>query len=341
MRILAAGGAGFVGSAVVRTLLLRGHEVWVYDNLSTGHPESLPADCLIRGDLSDTKKLTECFKANRIEAVMHFAASIAVGESVEKPRLYYRNNVANSLSLLDALQDSGVQKILFSSTAAVYAPVSKGLLNENSTIDPKSPYAFSKYAIERMIHDFSCAYGLGYTLLRYFNACGGSEHGKFGEDHQPETHLIPLVLQVPLGKREYIAVFGKDYDTPDGTCIRDYIHIDDLADAHVRAVEALQPGDQRTYNIGTGHGNSVLEVIRAAEKVGGQPIPLKIHPRRAGDTTILVAGSEKLQRELGWKPRYTDLESIIESAWQWHKQHPAGYQTPCSGGKPNPERAGV
>jgi UDP-glucose 4-epimerase len=263
-------------------------------------------------------------KDNRIDAIMHFAAWIAVGESVEQPQMYYRNNVANSLTLLDAMREAGVNKILFSSTAAVYAPAEKPL-TEDSPKNPDSPYAFSKWAIERMIQDFSRAYGMGYTILRYFNACGGSGEGKYGEDHQPETHLIPLVLQVPLGKRAKVSVFGTDYDTPDGTCVRDYIHVDDLADAHIRAVQATQEGAGQIFNIGTGTGNSVLEVIRTAEKVVGQKIAFDVVARRPGDTARLVAGAEKLRRELGWQPRYHSLEAIIASAWQWHKTHPNGY----------------
>jgi len=325
MKILATGGAGYVGSAVVRALVAQGHDVTIYDNLSKGYRAAVPAERLIIGDLADSAKLTQVLQQKQIEAVMHFAAFIAVGESTEKPADYYQNNVTNSLILLNAMRTAGVPKILFSSTAAVYAPIEKGSLQEDSTKAPESPYAFSKFAIERMIQDFSLAYGLGYTILRYFNACGASGDGQFGENHVPETHLIPLVLQVPLGKRTKIGVFGTDYDTPDGTCIRDYIHVDDLADAHIRAVQATQPRQGAVYNIGTGRGNSVLEVIRAAEKVTGHKIAVEFLTRRAGDTARLVAGAEKLKAALDWQPRYTDIHDIIASAWLWHQKFPNGY----------------
>jgi len=326
MRILATGGAGYVGSAVVRALLAKGHYCVVYDNLSKGHRGSIPADCLIEAELADYERLVAVLREQKIDAVMHFAGFIAVGESVEKPRLYYRNNLGDSLTLLEAMVDAKVDKILFSSTAAVYAPIRSGALQEDSPKCPGSPYAFSKYAFERLIEDFSRAYGMGFTILRYFNACGGSDDGRFGEAHDPETHLIPLVLQVPLGQRQFIGIFGNDYDTPDGTCVRDYIHVDDLADAHIRAVEAMAAGKGNFYNIGTGTGNSVLEVIEAAEKVTGQKIATKMLGRRAGDTDRLVAGADKLRRELGWSPRYTSLRDIIASAWRWHKSHPRGYE---------------
>jgi UDP-glucose 4-epimerase len=326
MRILATGGAGYVGSAVVRALLAQGHHCVVYDNLSKGHRGSIPEDCLVEADLADYEQLAAVLREQKIDAVMHFAGFIAVGESVENPRLYYRNNLGDSLSLLEAMVDAKVDKILFSSTAAVYAPIKSGVLQEDSPKRPGSPYAFSKYAFERLIQDFSRAYGMGFTILRYFNACGGSGGGHFGEAHDPETHLIPLVLQVPLGQRQFIGIFGNDYDTPDGTCIRDYIHVDDLADAHIRAVEAIGSGSGNFYNIGTGTGNSVLEVIEAAEEVTGQKIAAKMLGRRAGDVDRLIASADKLRRELGWAPRYTNLRDIIASAWQWHKSHPDGYK---------------
>lgn len=326
MRILATGGAGYVGSATLRHLIAQGHDVTVYDNLCKGHRQAVPADLLVQGDLDDTKLLLNTLRDRQIEIVMHFAAFIAVGESVADPRSYYRNNIANSLSLLETIQDAGIQKILFSSTAAVYAPIAQGALHEDSPKGPASPYAFSKYVIERMIEDFSKAFGLGYTILRYFNACGGSEQGQFGEDHDPETHLIPLVLQVPLGQREAISVFGNDYDTPDGTCIRDYIHVDDLALAHRLAAEAMQPNEGNIYNIGTGTGNSVLEVIETAQEVVGKEIKTIITDRRAGDTDRLVASSAKLRKQLGWVPQQQSLKDIIQSAWQWHKANPKGYR---------------
>ena len=325
MRILATGGAGYVGSATVRYLVARGHEVWVYDNLSTGHRGAVGTEQLIEGDMADREHLMKVLAERRIEAVMHFAAFIAVGESVQRPAEYYRNNVANSLTLLEAMRQMGVGKMLFSSTAAVYAPGDEPL-SEESPKEQDSPYAFSKYAIERMMADFSRAYGFGYVILRYFNACGASADGLYGEDHHPETHLIPLVLQVPLGKREKISVFGSDYDTPDGTCIRDYVHVDDLAQAHHLGVEAVQTGKGEVYNIGSGQGHSVLEVIEAAEAVTGSEIARETVGRRAGDTTRLVASSQKLRRELGWEPKYIDLNEIIATAWKWHKGRPGGYE---------------
>jgi UDP-glucose 4-epimerase len=341
MRILATGGAGYVGSAAVRLLLSHGHTVFVYDNLSKGHRPAVPGDCLVVGDLAERAILARVLKEKQIEAVMHFAASIAVGESVADPRGYYRNNIGNSLNLLEAMQDAGVTKILFSSTAAVYAP-QDGVLSEDSPLSPASPYAFSKFAIERLIQDYAAAYGLGYVILRYFNAAGADPEGRYGENHQPETHLIPLVLQAPLGRREKISVFGKDYDTPDGTCIRDYIHVDDLADAHARAIERLQAGQGHIYNIGTGTGHSVLEVIETAEKVVGRKIACEVQPRRWGDTARLVAGSEKLRRELSWQPKYPQLDEIIASAWRWHQSHPDGYGQKITAPKENRRRgAGV
>ena len=327
MKVLATGGAGYVGSATVRCLINHDHEVWVYDNLTTGHPQSIPTDILIQGDLQNKPNLLQILRSHKIDAVMHFAASISVGESVEKPAFYYRNNVVNSLNLLETMQEAGLKRIIFSSTAAVYEPKSDSPLQEDSPKGPTSPYAVSKYTMERMIEDFSVAYGFGYVLLRYFNACGASSDGQFGEDHHPETHLIPVILKAALGQRDKIYVFGDDYDTPDGTCIRDYIHVDDLADAHVRALEALEPGKGLVYNIGTGAGNSVLEVIRTAEEVVGHEIPKAIVERRAGDSTRLVAGSEKLRRELHWSPQYDNVRDIIETAWKWHSSHPKGYNS--------------
>jgi UDP-glucose 4-epimerase len=324
MRILATGGAGYVGSAALRYMLERGHEVWAYDNLSKGHRGAVPSERLIEGDLADREWLVGVLREREIEAVMHFAAFIEVGESVERPTEYYRNNLVNSLGLLEAMLEAEVGKIIFSSTAAVYGP-SDEPLDEDAAKAQSSPYGFSKFAIERLIEDFSSAYGLGYVILRYFNACGASGDGEFGEDHSPESHLIPLVLQVPLGKREKIFVFGEDYDTPDGTCVRDYVHVDDLADAHMRAVEAVAEGCGRVYNIGTGRGNSVREVIEATEAVVGHAIAKEVAGRRAGDTARLVASSEKLQRELGWEPRYTELKDIIGTAWKWHQGRPRGY----------------
>ncbi len=302
-----------------------GHECFAFDNLSTGFSAAVPSGRLITGDLSNRKLLIETLCEKEIDAVLHFAGCIAVGESVENPRLYYRNNIANSLNLLEALLEAKVGKILFSSTAAVYAP-SDEPLTEDSLKEPASPYAFSKFAIERLIEDYSKAYGLGYTILRYFNASGGSFDGGHGEAHKPETHLIPLVLQVPLGQREYISVFGDDYDTPDGTCIRDYIHIEDLAEAHIRAIAAIEGAGGTVYNIGTGRGNSVLEVIKTAEEVVGEKIQMQKTARRPGDTARLVADAGKIRKELGWQPQYETLKDMVATAWLWHKRHPEGYK---------------
>ena len=325
LRILATGGAGYVGSACVRALVERGHECFAFDNLSTGFRAAVPAERLIEGDLANRELLIKILREKEINAVMHFAGCIAVGESVTNPRLYYRNNIANSLNLLEAMQEAEVGKILFSSTAAVYAP-SDNLLAEDFRKEPASPYAFSKFVTERLIQDFSSAYSLGCTILRYFNASGGSFDGGHGEAHNPETHLIPLVLQVPLDHRDYISVFGDDYESPDGTCIRDYIHIEDLAEAHIKAIEAIDGEGGTIYNVGTGKGYSVLEVIKTAEEVVGKKIKIKISDRRAGDTTRLVADAEKIRERLGWKPKYENLRDIIATAWLWHKNHPGGYK---------------
>ena len=324
MRILITGGAGYVGSACLRALLVQGHECIAYDNLSTGYRQAVPAKRLVIGDLSDRELLFDTLHDKEIDAVMHFAASIAVGESVENPRLYYRNNIVNSLNLLETMQEASVDKLLFSSTAAVYAP-SKKPLTEESSKNPANPYAFSKYAIERLIQDFSSAYGMKYSILRYFNASGASNNGAYGEAHDPETHLIPIVLQVSLGQRDCIKVFGNNYDTPDGTCIRDYIHIEDLAEAHIRAIESIHNDGGEIFNVGTGNGYSVLEVIRVAEEVVGKKIQVQIVDRRAGDVDHLVASSVKLQNTLGWKPKYQGLRDTIVTAWQWHRTHPYGY----------------
>jgi len=324
MPVLATGGAGYVGSSAVRCLLAKGYDVFAYDSLIKGHRQSLPAERLIIGELADKNRLVQVMRDRKIDAVMHFAAFISVGESTERPLEYYHNNIVNSLTLLEAMQEADVKKIVFSSTAAVYAPITEGALQEDSPKNPDSPYAFSKYAIERLIADFSRAYGLGYTILRYFNACGASPDGRYGEDHDPETHLIPLVLQVPLGQRKKIGIFGRDYPTPDGTCIRDYIHIVDLARAHILALEKDVTG---AFNLGTGTGFSVQEVIATCRAVTGHEIPVKISPRRPGDPPRLVAGADKARAELGWQPQFADLRTIVQHAWNWHQAHPHGYGT--------------
>jgi UDP-glucose-4-epimerase GalE len=325
MRILVTGGAGYIGSHAVKLFLARGHQVWVYDNLSAGHRAAVPGDCLIIGDLAETARLDHVFVAHQIEAVVHFAAFALVGESVQHPARYYQNNLVNTLHLLDAMRRHGASRIVFSSTAATYGVPEKVPITEDEPQLPINPYGNTKLAVERALADYAAAYGWGYAALRYFNAAGAAPDGTIGEDHDPESHLIPLVLQAILGARPAITIFGTDYPTPDGTCIRDYIHVDDLADAHLLALEALEPGTHLRYNLGTGRGHSVREVIRAAEAVTGKRVPVQEGTRRAGDPAVLVAASDKVQRELGWRPRHTELRPIVETAWNWHRSHPRGY----------------
>ena len=325
MKVLVTGGAGFVGSACLRHLIDQGHEAICYDNLVQGHKESVPEDILVVGDISETEKLQNVMEENGIEAVMHFAAATCVGESVEDPEYHYRNNIGGTRCLLNAMRNAGVKRMLFSSTCATYGMTPKCPMTEDTPQDPFSPYARTKLTVEWMIRDFSEAYGLGFTLLRYFNAAGASPDGKFGEDHDPETHLIPLVYDVPLGKRDKLFVFGTDYPTADGTCIRDYVHVDDLASAHKLAIEATTPETREVYNIGTGNGNSVLEVINACEDVIGEKIPYEVTERRPGDPPALVADPSKLINSLGWKPKYGNIRDLAETAWNWHKSHPDGY----------------
>jgi len=329
-RILVTGGAGYVGSACLRHLLSNGFDAVAYDNLVQGHRESVPQGRLIVGDIADTAALTAALKKLNADAVMHFAAATCVGESVDDPEYHYRNNIAGTLSLLNAMRSAGVKRMLFSSTCATYGMNPKVPMAEDSAQDPCSPYARTKLVVEWMIRDFAHAYGLGFTLLRYFNAAGASPDGQFGEDHNPENHLIPLTLQVPLGQRKKLMVFGNDYPTSDGTCLRDYVHVDDLAQAHRLAIEATTPQTQDVFNIGTGTGSSVLEVIRACEQVTGRQIPFDVVARRPGDPPALVASPKKLVEKLGWKPRYTNIVQIVHSAWKWHESHPQGYRTPIA-----------
>lgn len=325
MRIFVTGGAGYVGSACLRRLLEAGHEAFAFDNLKEGHDAAVPDGRLIRGDILDTVTVADALRRTGAEAVMHFAAATYVGESVTNPEYHYRNNIAGTLSLLNAMREAGVDRMLFSSTCATYGLNPVVPMAEDAAQDPCSPYARTKLAVEWMIRDFAHAYGLGFTLLRYFNAAGASPDGSHGEDHDPETHLIPLVLRVPLGRAEQITVYGDDYPTPDGTCIRDYVHVDDLAEAHLRAIAATTPTTAEVYNIGTGRGNSVLEVLAACEAVTGQTIPRRIAARRPGDAPALVADPRKLMERLGWRPRYPEIRAIIETAWRWHAAHPDGY----------------
>jgi UDP-glucose-4-epimerase GalE len=329
MRILVTGGAGYVGGFTARHLLRSGHDVVVLDDLSRGHREAIPGDHLVQGEISDRKRVGELVRTHRTELVMHFAALAYVGESVAEPARYWRTNVASTLALLETLLDCDVRRVVFSSTCAVYGETAEMPLREDAPLAPESPYATTKYAIERMLADFSRAYGMHYVALRYFNAAGASPDGIHGEHHEPETHLIPLVLRTALGLRGPLELFGDDYPTPDGTCIRDYVHVDDLAAAHEAAALALPAPGQTPhgarYNLGSGTGSSNLEVIRAAERVTGIRIPYRSVERRPGDTARLVASPDAARRALGWRPRYTSLEEIIETAWRWHQGHPRGY----------------
>ncbi|MBO5777851.1 MAG: UDP-glucose 4-epimerase GalE [Clostridia bacterium] len=324
--ILVTGGAGYIGSHTVRELRERGVDVVVYDNLSTGHIESIGDTNFVKGDLFDTDLLRKTMREYGVDSVIHFAAYSLVGESMVNPAKYYHNNVAGTLSLLDAMLEEGVKYLVFSSSAATYGDCGDGLITEDSPQNPTSVYGQTKLMMEQFMQDYDKAYGIKYVALRYFNAAGAHVSGEIGEAHSPESHLIPLILQVPNGKREFISVFGDDYPTPDGTCVRDYIHVTDLADAHIRALEYLKKGGKSThYNLGNGNGFSVKEVIDTVEKVVGKNIKRSIAERRAGDPASLVASSEKIQRELGWKPRFASLEDIVATAWKWHSNHKDGF----------------
>ncbi|MCM3441784.1 UDP-glucose 4-epimerase GalE [Metabacillus halosaccharovorans] len=328
MAVLVCGGAGYIGSHAVSELLDRNEEVVVVDNLQKGHlPAVLEGAKFYNGDLRDEAFLKNVFQENDIEAVIHFAADSLVGESVEKPLQYYENNVYGTMCLLKVIQEFGVKKIVFSSTAATYGEAENIPIVETDPTVPTNPYGETKLAVEKMLKWSEQAYGLKYVVLRYFNVAGAHMKGKLGEDHDPETHLIPIILQVALGDREKIMIFGDDYNTEDGTCIRDYIHVTDLADAHILAIEKLRKDNtSATYNLGNGNGFSVKEVIETARKVTGHPIPAEVAPRRAGDPAVLIASSEKAINELGWKPKYADLHTMIESAWNWFQKNPKGYQ---------------
>jgi len=323
MRILVTGGAGYIGSFTVKRLLASGHTVTVYDNLCAGHKWAVPEANLIVGDLKDIDHLDHQLIAQRIDSVVHFAAFASVPESVAHPHKYYHNNLLNSLQLLERVRRHDIKKFVFSSTCATYGNPESTPLTEDHAQKPVNPYGSSKLAFEQMLKDYAAAYGIGAVALRYFNASGAAIDASLGEDHTPETHLIPLVLQVPLGQRSHIDIFGTDYPTPDGTAIRDYIHVEDLATAHVLALEKMKPGEFTAYNVGTGTGNSVKEVIAACEAVTGKKIAQKVAPRRAGDPPILVASSAKIQKELGWVAKFPDLQTIVETAWDWHKKRAA------------------
>jgi UDP-glucose-4-epimerase GalE len=327
MRILVTGGAGYIGSHTVRVLRARGHHVWVYDNLSVGHRAAVPAESLIVGDLRDADLLDQVLLSRRIEAVVHFAASASVGESVTHPAKYYQNNVVHTLTLLERMRRHGIGRIVFSSTCATYGIPAVVPITEATPQQPINPYGRTKWMIEHAIRDYAAAYGWSGTILRYFNAAGASPEGDIGEDHRPEGHLIPLVLQVALGQRPHIEIFGTDYPTPDGTCIRDYIHVDDLAEAHALALEAMPAGQVGAFNLGIGQGYSVRTVIQTVEALTGRRIAVRESARRDGDPAELVAAPHHAMKELGWKPRYMELAPIVETAWHWHRRHPKGFDS--------------
>lgn len=327
MTILVLGGAGYIGSHTVYELIENGEDVAIIDNLQTGHIKAVhPKARFYKGDIRNREFLDSVFAKEKIDAVIHFAAYSLVGESMEKPLKYYENNLCGTKILLDSMVANRINKIVFSSTAATYGePESLPILETDKT-EPTNPYGETKLAMEKMFKWVGRAHNINFVSLRYFNACGAHVSGEIGEDHAVETHLIPLILQVPNNKREHIYIFGDDYNTKDGTCIRDYIHVTDLAQAHILAVKYLRNGgNSDIFNLGNGIGFSVKEVIETARKVTGHPIPAQISPRRAGDPAKLIASSEKARKILGWKPEHAELEEIIATAWNWHKKHPNGY----------------
>ncbi|SKA93175.1 UDP-glucose 4-epimerase [Caloramator quimbayensis] len=327
MNVLVTGGAGYIGSHTVRLLQSMGKNVVVYDNLSTGHRDAVKQGTFVKGDIFDSELLEDTIKRYSIDSVVHFAAFSLVGESMEKPEKYYKNNVMGTLNLLDVMIKNDVKKMVFSSTAAVYGEPERIPITEDISKNPTNIYGKTKLIMENAMEDYSKILGLKYIALRYFNACGADEGGDIGEDHNPESHLIPLVLKTCLGIRDSIKIFGEDYPTEDGTCVRDYIHVNDLAQAHYLALKALYEGkDSNVYNLGNGNGFSVKEIINSAEKVTGITIKKEVTGRRAGDPAVLIASSEKIAKELGWKPEYTNIEDIIATAWKWHKNHPEGYK---------------
>ncbi|SNS90109.1 UDP-galactose 4-epimerase [Granulicella rosea] len=322
MNVLVTGGAGYIGGTVCRLLLAQGHTVTIFDSLCHSRREALPAGAtFVEGDLADRALLEKTFSNGPFDGVMHFAALIEAGDSMKKPEVYFRNNTAGTLSLLEAMLATGHDKIVFSSTAACYGEPESAPIFEDARLKPTNPYGESKLLVEYMLQWMNSQRGLRYASLRYFNVAGAIEG--YGEAHEPESHLIPLILDVALGKRASIKIFGQDYPTKDGTCIRDYIHVQDLADAHLLALDALSTTEKIICNIGNGQGFTVLEVIESVKRVTGKPIAVELCDRRAGDPAVLVASSDKIKAELGWKPRFAELDAIIASAWKWHQIHNA------------------
>jgi len=325
MRILVAGGAGYIGSNMTAMLAAAGQEPIVFDNLSKGHRQGVGQVTFVEGDLCDFDLLVRTLKQHSVEAVMHFAALIEVAESVQQPLRYYRNNVSSTQNLLSAMEAAGVEKFVFSSSAAVYGMPTEIPISEDCPLRPINPYGQTKLAVEQMCHFQSKTGKLRYASLRYFNAAGASADGKLGEDHRPESHLIPLIIQAALGKRKSVSIYGTDYDTPDGTCIRDYIHIEDLCGAHLLALERLDSEPELIYNLGTGRGYSVRQVIDTVRRVSGKDFKVVEAERRTGDAAVLTADATKAREELGWAPQFGELETIVATAWKWHSSHPDGY----------------
>lgn len=328
MNVLVCGGAGYIGSHTVYELIERGHSVVVVDSLIKGHKAAIHNDAkFYLGDIRDEEFMDRVFRENKIDAVIDFAAFSLVGESVNEPFKYYENNVYGTLKLLEAMERADVKKIVFSSTAATYGEPENDIIVESDNTNPTNPYGETKLTVEKMLKWADNAYGIKFVALRYFNAAGAHISGKIGEDHNPETHLIPIILQTALGQREKMFIFGDDYDTPDGTCVRDYIHVTDLADAHIKALEKLyRTNESGIYNLGNGKGFSVKEVIEKAKKITGKDFKVEIESRRSGDPSTLIASSEKAIKELGWQPKFNTLDKIIETAWNWHKDHKNGYE---------------
>jgi len=324
--ILVVGGAGYIGSHMCKYLSKNGYLPIVLDNLSRGHEKAVKWGPLIEGSISDRNILKRVFSEHRIDAVMHYAAYSYVGESVTDPSMYYQNNLADTICLLSEMLEAEVKKIVFSSSCAVYGEPEEIPITENHPQNPVNPYGRTKYMVEQVLNDFKYAYGVEFVSLRYFNAAGADPEGELGEDHNPETHLIPLAIQAALGKREEIRIYGNDYPTHDGTCIRDFIHVEDLAESHLLALKRLLNGKGGgTYNLGNGQGYSVRKVIDITRRITGKPIRDRVVDRRDGDPAVLVGSSDKAKNELGWKPRFPDLESIVETAWHWHQNHPNGH----------------